>query len=96
MAGQAPLLGGSAGRRARKLGQAGEIIGAKREHVGLLVGEHVLAKAGSEARQPVAYLLQPLLRGSIQPGAGPTEQRVIARQYPGLLGCQAKVGDAPM
>ena len=72
-------------RRARKIRQAGEVVLGERQHVSLLVGEHVLAEGRAEAGEPVADLLQPLLGGGIEPGAGAAEERVVALQHPRLL-----------
>ena len=77
---------GAARRRAREVRQAGEVVLAERHHVGLLVGEHVLAERGAERREPIPDLLQPLLRGRIEPGARAAEQRVVALQHARLLG----------
>src|SRR3954447_23302640 len=80
------LLGIPAGRVAGEVRQAGEIVFAERQHIRLLVGEHILAEAGAKACEPVPDLLQPLLGGSIEPRAGTAEERMIALQHPRLLG----------
>ena len=87
---QPALLGGAARGGAGEIRQAGEIALGKRHHVGLLVGEHVLPERRAEARQPLADLLQPLLRRRIEPGAGAAEQRVIALQHARLLGASGR------
>ena len=93
---EAALLGVAARRRAREIRQPGEIVLAERHHIGLLVGEHVLAERRAEAREPLGDLLQPLLGGAVEPGAGTAEHRVVALQHARLLGRQAEALGAPV
>ncbi len=86
----APLLRGAARGGAHEIRQAGEVALAQRHRVALLVGEHVLAKRRAERREPVADLLQPLLRRRLEPGAGAVEECVVALQHPALLGREAE------
>ena len=90
---QAALLGGAARRRAGEIRQAGEIVLAERHHVGLLVGEHVLAERrcrGSRAarRSPSAAASRPRRarrrRGGTARGSAPA--RAPAR--PSGRGCR--------
>src|SRR3954447_16759099 len=90
------LLGIPAGRVAGEIRQAGEIVFAERQHVGLLVREHILAEAGAKACEPVPDLLQPVLGGSSEPRAGTAEERMIALQHPRLLGAKAKGARPPV
>ena len=75
------------GRRLRRGGdevgrQPLEIVRPERHRPGLLVGEHVLAEGGAEARQPLHHRLQPVAVGPGQPGAGPDEHPVVERRAP--------------
>ena len=79
-----------------KSGRPARSLLGERQHVSLLVGEHVLAERRAEAGKPVADLLQPLLGGGIEPGAGAAEERVVALQHARLLRRSGRGRRAPM
>ncbi len=83
---QAALLRGPARGGAGEIRQSGEIVLAKRHHVGLFVRQHVLAEGRAETGEAIPDLLQPLLGGRIKSRARAAEQRVVALQHARLLG----------
>ena len=99
--GCAALRGGGTRRGAGEIGQAGEVALLQHQRVGLLVGQHVLAELGAEARQPLVDGRQPVLGRLVERAAGPHEAGVVAVEHAGLLGGQTeritlavKLGDA--
>ena len=82
------------GRRARggagEVGQAVEIGLLEHERVSLLVGQHVLAELGAEARQPLVDGREPVLRRLLQRGAGAHEAGVVALEHARLFGIEAE------
>ena len=101
MAWRAAFFGGGTRRGAGEVGQAGEVAFLQHQRVGFLVGQHVLAELGAEARQPLVDGRQPVLGRLVERSAGPHEAGVIAVEHAGLLGGQTeritlavKLGDA--
>ena len=76
-------------RRAERLGQAGEIgLAVEDEHVGLLVGEHVLAEQCAERGEALVDRREPLLAGGVETRAGAHEIGVVAVEHAELLGVE--------
>jgi hypothetical protein len=66
LVGKPALLRFLAGRRAQEIRQAGKVIlGCELEHVGLLVGQHVLGKVSPERREPLHDLGHARLGGRV-------------------------------
>ena len=93
---QTAILGRPARCGAGEIRQADEVVFAERQHIRLLVGEHVLAETGAKRREPVADVLQPLLRRGVEACPGAAEQRVVAFQHARLLACQAETRGVAM
>ena len=66
-------------------------LSLKLEHVGLLVLEHVLGKAGSEGGEPFGDFRETCFGGSIKTGPRPAEGRVIAFEHARLLGAEREL-----
>ena len=80
----------AAARAARERSPAGRRDRPLLEHQGegLLIGQHILAEGGAEARQPLADLRQPRFFAGVERRAGADEMGVIALQHARLLGGQ--------
>ena len=75
-----------------EFGQASEIVlGLEREHVGLLILEHILGKAGAERGEPLGNFPETRFGGRGKASPGPAEGRVIAFEHARLLGAQREL-----
>ena len=88
--GRPALLGRGARGRAGEIRQAGEIGLVEEQRVGLLVGQHVLAELGAEAREPLVDRGEPLLRRLVERRAGADEAGVVALEHARLLGASGR------